>query len=64
MPLRSGEGAKTVTDEQLRKRAEKLIREDRMPSIDKLSSVILEMRRKYAAQIRMARREARRKEDE
>jgi hypothetical protein len=47
-----------MTDEQLRKRAEKLIREDRMPSIEKLSSMILEMRGKYAAQIRMARREA------
>jgi hypothetical protein len=53
-----------MTDEQLRKRAKKLIREDHMPSIEKLSSVILEMRRIYAAQIRMARREARRKENE
>jgi hypothetical protein len=53
-----------MTNEQLRERAEKLIREERMPSIEKLSSVILEMRRKYAAQIRMAQREARRKEDE
>jgi hypothetical protein len=58
VPVRSGERIEAMTNEQLRERAENLIREKRMPSIEKLSSAILEMRRKYAAQIRMARREA------
>ena len=44
---------------QLRTRAEQLIRTGQMPSLEKLTAAILEARKKYAAKIRMARRNAR-----
>jgi len=47
-----------MTNEQLRKRAEKLIREGRMPTLSEVCEAVLEARRKYALLIRRAQREA------
>jgi hypothetical protein len=52
-------GGPLVTEQQLRKRAEKLLREGRMPSLAELSQTVLEARKKYGLKIRRARREAR-----
>jgi hypothetical protein len=46
-----------MTDEQRGKLAEKLIRENRMPSLEQLIAAVLETRMIYANQIRRARRE-------
>jgi hypothetical protein len=51
-------------EEQLRKHAEKLIREGRMPTLEELTAAVLQARQKYAVSIRRARREAVRKRDE
>ena len=50
---------KKLTEKQLQHEAEKLIREGRMPSLETLCTAVLEARKKYANQIRRARREAR-----
>ncbi|HKM67175.1 MAG TPA: hypothetical protein VJX70_08420 [Candidatus Acidoferrum sp.] len=50
--------AKEIVDDVLRRRAEKLIREGRLPSLARLSQAILEARKKYAIRIRRARHEA------
>ena len=47
-----------MTEQQLRKRAEKLIREGKMPTLSELTAAILETRKVYANKIRRARREA------
>lgn len=50
---------KKLTEKQLQREAAKLIREGRMPSLETLCAAVLEARKKYANQIRRARREAR-----
>jgi hypothetical protein len=55
-------GGYSMTEEQLKREAERLIATGKMPSIEKLASVVLKMRRKYANQIRRARRKAKEKE--
>lgn len=45
--------------EKLRQRAAKLVATGKMPSLDEVCAAVLEARRKYANQIRRARREAR-----
>lgn len=50
---------KKLTEKQLQAQAAKLIREYKMPSLETLCEAILETRKKYANQIRRARREAR-----
>jgi hypothetical protein len=47
-----------MTDERLKRDADRLIATGKMPSLEKLSAVVLEMRQKYAVKIRRARREA------
>jgi hypothetical protein len=47
-----------MTEQQLCKRADKLLREGRMPTLQELSAAILATRRKFAIPIRRARREA------
>ena len=51
-------GGYSMTEEQLEREADRLIATGKMPSLEKLSAVILEMRQKYAVAIRRARREA------
>ena len=50
---------KKLTEKQLQREAERLIREGKMPSLETLCATVLETRKKYANQIRRARREAR-----
>jgi hypothetical protein len=50
---------KTMTEEQLRREAQKLIAAGKMPTLEELCRVVLESRMKYANQIRRARREGR-----
>jgi hypothetical protein len=47
-----------MSEEQLPKEAERLIRTGKMPSSEKLCEAVLETRMKYAVKIRRARREA------
>ena len=48
-----------MTEQKLRKEAERLIRTGKMPSLEKLCEAVLETRMIYANKIRRARREAR-----
>jgi hypothetical protein len=59
LPSRGGRGdlPKEIVADVLRRRAEKLIREGRLPSLAKLSEEILQTRQKYAILIRRARRD-------
>jgi hypothetical protein len=50
---------KKLTPKQLEREAAKLIREGRMPSIEKLAATIVDIRRKYRLDILRARRDAR-----
>jgi hypothetical protein len=50
---------KKLTQRQLQRDAKKLIREDRMPSLETLCAAVLETRKKYRLKILRARREAR-----
>ena len=47
-----------MTEEQLKREADRLIAAGKMPSLEELSAVVLKMRQKYAVKIRRARREA------
>ena len=47
-----------LTQERLQREAEHLIKSGKMPSLEELCAVVLEARKKYANQIRRARREA------
>jgi len=58
----TGNGGFSMTEEQLKREADRLVATGKMPSIEKLASVVLMIRRKYATQIRRARREAQDKE--
>lgn len=51
-------GGYSMTEEQLKREADRLIAIGEMPSLEKLSAVVLEIRQKYAVKIRRARREA------
>lgn len=51
-----------MTNDEMRRRAKKLIRDCKMPTLRELSFAVLEARQKYSVQIRMARRKARRDE--
>ena len=51
-------GGYSMTEEQLKREADRLIANGKMPSLEKLSAVVLKMRPKYAITIRRARREA------
>jgi hypothetical protein len=46
-----------VTEEQMRKEAQRLIDVGKMPTLQALSAAVLEARKLYANQIRRARRE-------
>jgi len=46
-----------LTKQQIKREAERLIRESKMPTLEQLTAVILEARMKYANQIRRARQE-------
>ena len=46
-----------VSQEQLKRAAERLIKAGKMPTIEELTAVVLKMRMKYALRIRRARRE-------
>jgi hypothetical protein len=46
-------------EQHLREEAERLIKSGEMPSLEELCAAVLESRKKYANQIRRARREAR-----
>ena len=48
-------------EDALRREAAKLIRESKMPSLETLCGVLVEVRSEYANRIRRARREAERK---
>jgi hypothetical protein len=48
-----------VNDQQLRKEAERLTKNGKMPSLEQLCEAVLETRMTYANKIRRARREAR-----
>jgi vacuolar-type H+-ATPase subunit H len=52
-----------VTNDELRKRAEQLIREGKMPTLRELNDAVLKVRQKYAYQIRRARRESKLERD-
>ena len=52
---------RSISEQQLRREAERLIRSGKMPSLEEVCAAVLEARRKYANQIRRARREAREK---
>jgi hypothetical protein len=47
-----------MTEEQMRREVERLIKTGKMPTLEELSAAVLEARKKYAPQIRRARREA------
>ncbi len=47
-----------MTEEELRREAERLIKAGKMPTLRELSAAVLEVRKRYASQIRRARREA------
>ena len=55
--IRALERGDLVTYRQLDKRAEELIAAGKMPTLQELSAVVLEARRKFAVPIRRARRE-------
>lgn len=46
-----------MTEEQMRKEAERLIKAGKIPTLDELTRAILSTRREYANKIRRARRE-------
>ena len=48
-------------ERELRAEAERLVRDREMPSLSELAQAVLSSRKKYAAKIRRARREAQRK---
>jgi hypothetical protein len=48
-----------MTEEQLRREAQKLIAAGKMPTLEELCRVVLESRMKYTLKIRRARREGR-----
>lgn len=50
---------KILNEKELRREAERLIKAGKMPSLEELCAAVLEARKKYANQIRRARREAR-----
>jgi hypothetical protein len=50
---------KVLCEEELQREAERLIRTGQMPMLDELCAAVLEARKKYAIQIRRARRETR-----
>jgi hypothetical protein len=52
---------KKLTQKQLQREAERLIASGKMPALGELCAAVLQTRKKYAAQIRRARREAREK---
>lgn len=47
---------KALTEEQLKREAERLIRAKRMPTLDELCKAVLETRKEFAVKIRRARR--------
>lgn len=51
-----------LTQKRLQREAARLIKSGKMPSLEELCAAVLEARKKYANQIRRARREARGKE--
>lgn len=48
---------KILNEKELRREAERLIKAGKMPSLEELCAAVLEARKKYANQIRRARRE-------
>jgi hypothetical protein len=52
-------GGDRVTEEQMRREVERLIKTGKMPTLEELSAAVLEARKKYASKIRRARRENR-----
>jgi hypothetical protein len=48
-----------MTEKQLKREAERLIREGKMPTLDELTRAILSTRREYATKIRRVLRERR-----
>jgi hypothetical protein len=46
-----------MSEQQMKREVEKLIRENRLPSLQELTQAILKARMKYANKIRRARRE-------
>jgi hypothetical protein len=52
-----------IKREELPKLAAKLIRDGKMPTLERLTAEILRTRRKFANEIRRARREARQPKD-
>jgi vacuolar-type H+-ATPase subunit H len=48
-----------MNEQQMREEAERLIKSGKMPSLEEVCAAVLEARKKYANQIRRARREAR-----
>ena len=53
-------GVYSMTEERLKREADRLIATGKMPSLEKLSAVVLKMRQKYAVQIRQHRGKLRR----
>jgi hypothetical protein len=48
-----------MSEQQMKREVEKLIREGRMPTLEQLCQAVLEARKKYSVAIRRARRETR-----